>query len=50
MVMQKRMMVVLAALVGLAAVIGAGCARGPAQGKLQIMYSGNIRGNVAPCG
>ncbi|NUO19574.1 hypothetical protein HUU59_09025 [bacterium] len=27
-----------------------GCSSAPAQGKLQIMYSGNIRGNVAPCG
>ncbi|MBU0509917.1 hypothetical protein KKH27_13930 [bacterium] len=48
--MQKRMMVVLATLVGLTAMIGAGCSRGPAEGKLQIMYSGNIRGAVAPCG
>jgi len=48
--MQKRMMVMLAGLVGLAAILGAGCGRGPAEGKLQIMYSGNIRGNVAPCG
>jgi len=27
-----------------------GCSTAPAEGKLQIMYSGNIRGNVAPCG
>jgi hypothetical protein len=27
-----------------------GCARKPAQGKLQIMFSGNFRGNAEPCG
>ncbi|MCC6475629.1 hypothetical protein IT157_01125 [bacterium] len=47
----------LTALVGLLilAIVGGslglvGCSSGPAEGKLQIMYSGNIRGNVAPCG
>jgi 2',3'-cyclic-nucleotide 2'-phosphodiesterase (5'-nucleotidase family) len=27
-----------------------GCERAAAQGKLQIMFSGNIKGNVKPCG
>lgn len=27
-----------------------GCSRAEARGKLQIMYSGNLRGSVAPCG
>ena len=27
-----------------------GCGVSPAEGKLQVMFSGNIRGNVAPCG
>ena len=43
----------LAALIVISGVAGSllqGCSSGPAYGKLQIMYSGNIRGNVAPCG
>jgi hypothetical protein len=27
-----------------------GCVRKPAHGKLQIMFSGNMRGNAEPCG
>jgi len=27
-----------------------GCVRKPAQGKLQIMFSGNMRGSAEPCG
>jgi hypothetical protein len=27
-----------------------GCARRPAEGKLQILFSGNMRGNPEPCG
>jgi len=27
-----------------------GCGRAKPSGKLQIMYSGNIKGNVSPCG
>lgn len=30
--------------------IGAGCSVEPAHGKLQVLYTGNIRGNVSPCG
>jgi hypothetical protein len=43
----------LAALICLSGIAGSllqGCSSGPAYGKLQIMYSGNIRGNIAPCG
>jgi len=32
------------------AAVNTGCQRAKASGKLQIMYSGNIRGNVSPCG
>ncbi|MFZ5432465.1 MAG: hypothetical protein ACOZB3_01705 [Calditrichota bacterium] len=48
--MQTRLIAVLAVLVGLTSVITTGCGRGQASGKLQIMYSGSIRGNVSPCG
>ena len=48
--MQKYVTAGLAALVGLLAVVFVGCGRPEAQGKLQIMYSGNFRGNVSPCG
>jgi hypothetical protein len=48
--MQKYVMVVLAALIGLTSMLYVGCSRGVAKGKLQVMYSGNIRGNVTPCG
>jgi sugar phosphate permease len=26
------------------------CGVSPANGKLQVMFSGNIKGNVSPCG
>lgn len=48
--MQKRLWILMAVMLGLAAVVGTGCQRAKATGKLQIMFSGNIRGNVAPCG
>lgn len=48
--MQKYVIAGLAALIGLTSLISVGCGRSEAKGKLQIMYSGNIRGNVAPCG
>jgi hypothetical protein len=49
--MQKSLLVLLAlVLFATSAVISTGCQRAPAAGKLQIMYSGNIRGNVSPCG
>ncbi|MCB9367402.1 MAG: hypothetical protein H6506_01815 [Calditrichaeota bacterium] len=42
------MTVLLTAVLG--GLFTTGCSVAPAEGKLQIMYSGNIRGNVAPCG
>jgi len=49
--MQKRLIALLAVVVVIAAMfVTSGCERAKATGKLQIMYSGNIRGNVAPCG
>ncbi|HEY3295032.1 MAG TPA: hypothetical protein VGL38_06320 [bacterium] len=49
--MQKRLIAVLAVVVAMTGMfITNGCERAKAQGKLQIMYSGNIRGNVVPCG
>jgi hypothetical protein len=48
--MQKYVTTGLAAVIALLAVAFVGCSRQPALGKLQIMYSGNIRGNVVPCG
>ena len=48
--MQKYVMAGLAALIGLSSLVYVGCGRSEAKGKLQIMYSGNIRGNVTPCG
>lgn len=53
MTMNKAGTLLLAALIcvtGMAGFLMQGCSSGPADGKLQIMYSGNIRGNVAPCG
>ena len=53
MTMNKTGVVLLAALIvvsGLSGLLVQGCNNGPADGKLQIMFSGNIRGNVAPCG
>ncbi len=43
-------MLSLVLVVPIVAVFYQGCGRADAKGKLQIMYSGNIRGNVAPCG
>jgi hypothetical protein len=40
----------VAILVPVLAVVWNGCTRADGHGKLQIMYSGNIRGNVSPCG
>ncbi len=48
--MQKYLTTAFVALIGVLAVALVGCSRQPAHGKLQIMYSGNIRGNVVPCG
>jgi 2',3'-cyclic-nucleotide 2'-phosphodiesterase (5'-nucleotidase family) len=39
-----------AALLLIAAAFLASCGRAEAQGKLQVFYSGNVRGSVAPCG
>lgn len=49
----RKLTVLLSALVTVLFAFGwvlTGCSAKPAEGKLQIMYSGNIRGNVAPCG
>ncbi len=49
--MLKRLMAVLIVVVAVAGMLVTnGCERAKASGKLQVMYSGNIRGNVAPCG
>ena len=48
--MQKRAMWALIALMAASTVFYAGCQRAKASGKLQIMYSGNIKGNISPCG
>jgi hypothetical protein len=48
--MQKRLWIIMAVMLGMVAMAGTGCQRAKATGKLQIMYSGNIRGNVVPCG
>lgn len=48
--MQKTLLVLLALALSLSAAVTTGCKREAASGKLQIMYSGNIRGNVSPCG
>lgn len=45
---QKLWLVVLLTLPFL--LISMGCSVSPAEGKLQVMYTGNIRGNVSPCG
>lgn len=37
-------------LTAIALVFGAGCSVEPAHGKLQVLFTGNIRGNVSPCG
>ncbi|MCB1061261.1 MAG: hypothetical protein KDB65_13650 [Calditrichaeota bacterium] len=49
----RKLTVLLSALVAVVMSFGwvlTGCSVKPADGKLQVMYSGNIRGNVAPCG
>jgi hypothetical protein len=49
--MQRRLIAILIVVVAVAGVLLVnGCERAKASGKLQIMYSGNIRGNVSPCG
>ncbi len=48
--MQKLSFMLLALALVLSGLLSIGCSRAPAQGKLQVMYSGNIKGNVAPCG
>ena len=48
--MQKYATAGLVALMTLLSLAFFGCSRQPAQGKLQVMFSGNIRGNVSPCG
>jgi len=49
--MQRRLIALLIVVVAVAGVFFVnGCERAKASGKLQIMYSGNIRGNVSPCG
>lgn len=48
--MQKRMVWLLLSLMAVSMLLVTGCQRGQASGKLQIMYSGNIKGNVSPCG
>lgn len=40
----------VAILVPVLAVVWNGCGRAEGHGKLQVMYSGNIRGNISPCG
>jgi len=44
-----RWLLVLGIIMAMIPVL-AGCARKPAQGKLQILFSGNMRGNAEPCG
>jgi len=49
----RKLTVLLAALTAAVFAFGwvlTGCSSAPADGKLQVMFSGNIRGNVAPCG
>ena len=48
--MRSLSIFVLALLVILSGFLVLGCSKAPAQGKLQVMFSGNIKGNVAPCG
>jgi hypothetical protein len=49
--MLKRLIAVLIMVVAVTGMLATnGCERAKASGKLQIMYSGNIRGNVSPCG
>lgn len=49
----RKLTVLLAAMTAVVVAFGwmlTGCSSAPADGKLQVMFSGNIRGNVAPCG
>jgi len=49
----RKTTTMLTALTALVLTFGSlltGCSSAPADGKLQVMFSGNIRGNVAPCG
>ena len=46
----KRKYFMAALVAAFLCLIGSGCLHSKASGKLQIMYSGNIRGNVSPCG
>lgn len=49
--MLKRLIAVLVVVLAVTGMLVInGCERAKASGKLQIMYSGNIRGNVSPCG
>jgi hypothetical protein len=49
--MQKRTTIwLLIALMAGTAGLYSGCGRNKPSGKLQIMFSGNIKGNVSPCG
>lgn len=48
--MQKRLIALTVLALIIAGIAGTGCQRAKATGKLQIMYSGAIRGNAAPCG
>lgn len=48
--MKTRMWILLAIALLAVAALYMGCNRAEARGKLQVMYSGNLRGSVAPCG
>jgi hypothetical protein len=50
--MQKRLLIMAVVVLGLSTMMltSTGCSREKAHGKLQIMFSGNIRGNASPCG
>jgi len=48
--MQRLIAIIVVVLLAVTAAVNTGCQRAKASGKLQIMYSGNIRGNVSPCG
>jgi len=45
-----RIILGAAALTWIAAALLVSCSRSEARGKLQVFYSGNIRGSVSPCG
>lgn len=48
--LSKRTLLGVVSLAAVMLVIAAGCSVSPAEGKLQVLYSGNLRGNVSPCG